>query len=112
VSFFGWLVLHDRGSTSNRLRRHGMRDSDICALCAQEVETLDHLLLGCVHSWETWFRVSRYFGLDRLTPQKGLPYFEWWLDIRKQVHKSQLKDFDSDSSGRLVVTKREEPVCL
>jgi hypothetical protein len=48
--FFGWLVLHSRCWTSNRLRQHRTRDSDICALCAQEVETLDHLLLGCVHS--------------------------------------------------------------
>jgi hypothetical protein len=53
-----------------------MQDLDICALCAQEVETLDHLLLGCVHSRETWFRVPRYFGLDQLTPQEELPYFE------------------------------------
>jgi hypothetical protein len=65
--FFGWLV-HDRCWTSNRLRRHGLRDSDDCALCAQEVETLDHLLLGCVHSWETWFRIMRYYGMQHLTP--------------------------------------------
>jgi hypothetical protein len=49
---FGWLVLHGRCWTSNRLCRHGMCDSNICAPCAQEVETLDHLILGCVHSWE------------------------------------------------------------
>jgi hypothetical protein len=66
--FFGWLVLHGRCWTSNRLRRHGMRDSDTCALCAEEVETLDHLLLGCVHSRETWFRVLRFYSLDHLTP--------------------------------------------
>jgi hypothetical protein len=93
--FFGWLVLHDRCWTSNRLRRHEMRDSDSCALCAQEVETLDHLLLGCVHSRETWFRVLRFYGLDHLTPQEELPYFVWWLAVRKRVHKSQCKGFDS-----------------
>jgi hypothetical protein len=32
--FFGWLVLHGRCWTSNRLCRHGLRDSDDCALCA------------------------------------------------------------------------------
>jgi hypothetical protein len=48
--FFGWLVLHGRCWTSNQLRRHGMRDSDTCALCAQDVETWDHLLIGCVNS--------------------------------------------------------------
>jgi hypothetical protein len=72
-----------------------MRDSDTCALCAQEVETLDHLLLGCVHSRETWFRVLRYYGLDHLTSQEELSYFDWSLGVRKRVHKSQRKGFDS-----------------
>jgi hypothetical protein len=85
-------VLHSRCWTSNRLRRHGMRDSDICA---QKVETLDHLVLGCVHRRETWFRVLRYYGLDHLTPLEELPYFDWWLGVRKWVHKSQRKCFDS-----------------
>jgi hypothetical protein len=56
---------------------------------------LDHLLLGCVHSWETWFRVLHYYGLDQLTPLEELPYLDWWLGVRKRVHKSQRKGFDS-----------------
>lgn len=59
--FFSWLVLHGCCWTSNRLHRRGLRDRDECALCAQKVETLDHLLTGCVHSRETWFV---YFGLS------------------------------------------------
>jgi hypothetical protein len=72
-----------------------MHDSDTCALFAQEVETLDHLLLGCVHSRETRFIVLHYYGLDHLTPQEEVPYFNWWLGVRKRVHKSQRKGFDS-----------------
>jgi hypothetical protein len=34
--FFGWLVLH---------KRHGLKDSDRCALCSQEAEIIDHPLL-------------------------------------------------------------------
>lgn len=37
----------------------------------------------------------RYYGLHHLTPQVEQPFFEWWLDIRKQVHKLQHKRFDS-----------------
>jgi hypothetical protein len=33
--------------------------------------------------------------LQHLTPQLELPFFKWWLDIRKQVHKLQRKGFDS-----------------
>jgi hypothetical protein len=65
----------------------GFGTSDDCALCAQEVGTLDHLLLGCVYSRETWFRILRYYGLQLLTSQEELPFFEWWLATRKQVHK-------------------------
>jgi hypothetical protein len=89
-----------------------MRDLDICALCAQEVETLDHLLLGCVHSRETWFRLLRYYDLDHLTPQEELPYFDRWLGVRKRVHKSQRKRLRLfGASGRLVVMEREKPAC-
>jgi hypothetical protein len=93
--FFGWLVLHGHCWTSNRLRQHGLRDTDDYALCAQEVETLDHLLVGCVFARETWFRILRYFGLQDLTPQVELPFFGWWLGTRKRVHKLQRKGFDS-----------------
>jgi hypothetical protein len=68
VRFFGWIVLHGHYWTSNRLRHHRLSDRDICALCAREVETLDHLLLGCVYSRETWFRMLRFFGMADLAP--------------------------------------------
>jgi hypothetical protein len=35
--FFASLVLHGRCWTFDRLHRHGLKDSDTCALCAQEV---------------------------------------------------------------------------
>jgi hypothetical protein len=70
-------------------------DSDDCALCAQEVKTLGHLLLGCVHSRETWFRIPRYYSLQHLAPQEELPFFKWWMAIHKQIHKIQHKGFDS-----------------
>jgi hypothetical protein len=79
---FCWLVLHGRCWTLN----------SIASVWSKLWTTY---FWGCVHSRETWFRVLCYFGLDQITPQEELPYFEWWLDIRKQVHKSQRKGFDS-----------------
>jgi hypothetical protein len=43
---------------------------DDCALCAEDVETLDHLL---VVSLKTWFQVLRFFGLGSLAPSKESP---------------------------------------
>jgi hypothetical protein len=87
VRFFGWLVLHGSCWTSDRLRCHGLSDSDVCALCAQEVDILDHLLLGCVHSRETWIRVLRFFGMADLAPSWEEPVGVWWLQVRKTVTK-------------------------
>jgi hypothetical protein len=43
--FFGWLVLHKRCWMVERCHCHGLKDSDRCALCSKEAETIDHLLL-------------------------------------------------------------------
>jgi hypothetical protein len=48
--FFLWLVLHGRSWTSDRLFRYGLWDDTLCAFCAQDSETLDHLLLPTVPS--------------------------------------------------------------
>jgi hypothetical protein len=95
VRFFGWLVLHGRYWTSDRLRRHGLSDRDVCALGAQEVETLDHLLLGCVHNRETWFHVLRFFSMADLPPVREEPLAVWWLRARKAVAKPSRKGFDT-----------------
>ncbi|RCV16510.1 hypothetical protein SETIT_3G144200v2 [Setaria italica] len=60
-----------------------------------QVETLDHLLTGCVFNRETWFRILRCFQLDGLAPQAEQPFAEWWTDTRKQVAKVRRKGFDS-----------------
>ncbi|WVZ79753.1 hypothetical protein U9M48_027296 [Paspalum notatum var. saurae] len=65
---FMWLALLGRYWTSERLHRHGLHDDPTCALCAQEGESVDHLLLTCVHSRETWFRCLGRFNLQNLAP--------------------------------------------
>jgi hypothetical protein len=68
-------VLHGHCWTLNRLHRHGLRHTYDYAICAQDVETLDHLLVGCVYSRKTWFMILRYFGLQDLAPQMELLCF-------------------------------------
>lgn len=64
---FFWPVLLGCCWTSNRLQRHNLQNSGPCALCDQESETLEHLLLGCVYSREVWFRLLCFSGLEYLT---------------------------------------------
>lgn len=66
--FFFSLSIYGRCWTSDQLFRHGLKDDNKYALYDQEVETVDHLLLGCVHSWECWFKLFCFSGLHGLTP--------------------------------------------
>jgi hypothetical protein len=75
--FFIWLSLLGRTWTSERLFRHGIRSDDVCALCSQEPETIDHLLCQCVFSRE----------VGELAPSTEDTYAHWWLQVRKQVPK-------------------------
>jgi hypothetical protein len=93
--FFAWLVLHGRCWTSDRLHRHGLKDSDSCALCAQAVETLDHLLVDCVFSRETWFRTLGHILLPQLAPDRLMSLAAWWCSARKSVVKTRRQGFDA-----------------
>ena len=48
-------------------------------LCDQEEETINHLLVSCVFSRQSWFELLHKFGLQTLAPQRVEPSFEvWW----------------------------------
>jgi hypothetical protein len=87
--FFAWLVLHGRCWTSGRLHCHGLKDSDACALYAQEVETLNHLLVDCVFSRETWFLTLGHILLPQLTAYRPMSLAAWWCAARKSVAKTR-----------------------
>ena len=44
----------DDFSVSMINERHGLQDTADCALCAQEDETVDHLLISCVYARGLW----------------------------------------------------------
>jgi hypothetical protein len=95
VKFFFWLALHGRIWTAERRMRHGLQDTADCALCSQEDETVDHLLLSCVYTRELWSRLLRRFGWERITPLPGASLSPWWMDARRQVPKELRRGFDS-----------------
>jgi hypothetical protein len=93
--FFAWLALHSHCLTSDRLHRHALKDSNTCALCAQEVETLDHLLVDCVYTREMWFRTLCYILLLDLALDSPGNLAAWWCSARKSVAKVRRKGFDA-----------------
>ena len=95
VRYFFWLTLHGRCWTGHRRFRHGLQDSDICIVCDEHSETMDHILSDCPFSREVWHRC-----LDRLhlAHPLQLPHgraLDWWTTSRKLVPRTLRKGLDS-----------------
>jgi hypothetical protein len=54
-----------------------------------------HLLISCVFSRETWFRLFSKDHLQRVTPSPDSTWPDWWLWSRKQLTVAKRKAFDA-----------------
>jgi hypothetical protein len=79
VKFFFWLALNRRLWTAERRKRHGLQDTDDCAMCGQASDTADHLFLGCVMARQLWYRLLAPVGLAALVPEGHDKLVSWWL---------------------------------
>lgn len=96
VKLFYWLDIHRRLWTAEHRKRHGLQDEDACALCNQEPETADHLLVGCVVTRELWSSLLAPLGLQTLAPTReedATPL--WWLREWRQIDKAFRPAFDT-----------------
>jgi hypothetical protein len=75
--------------------QRGLPNNGPCAFCDQEVEMVDHLLVGHAFSRETWFKTLRHCGWSQATPAAEDRFTDWWLRSRKWVPKLGRKAFDS-----------------
>ena len=57
--------------TVDRRRRYGLQDSAECALCGQEDEMVDQLLVSCIYARELWCRLLHPIGWERIAPAPG-----------------------------------------
>ena len=89
-------MLHESCWTGSRRFRHNLQDHDKCALCDQDSETIDHLLVSCSYSRDVWFRLLRRGDLQRLAPGSSATSFvSWWSTSRKRLPKDRRKPFDT-----------------
>jgi hypothetical protein len=95
VKLFFWLALHKRLWTAERHKCHGLQDGDECTLCAQETETIGHLVLGCTFAKQVWFALLHPLRLDTLMPDAGDEIASWWLHQRSRIASADRKVFDS-----------------
>jgi hypothetical protein len=73
----------------------GCQTNGNCALCDQEAETLEHLLLHYAYSRELWFRILRRHGWLTMPPALQQAIIDWWLSVRKWLSKAPRKTVDS-----------------
>jgi hypothetical protein len=90
-----WQVMHERVWASECLQSHGLDSHGPCALCSQEVESLNHLFVGCSFSREIWFKCLHRLGLRQFTLTTIDTLLDWWLRSRKRIAKLRRKAFDS-----------------
>ena len=88
-------MLHRRLWTSERRARHGLQNSDVCALCDQAPETCRHLILGCVFSRAVWVILLHPIHLLVLAPDSEADIAEWWLHQRRRLDGASRTLFDS-----------------
>jgi hypothetical protein len=77
VKFFIWLAIQDRCWTCEHMKLYGLENHGPCALCAEEAEAIDHLLLGCAFSRDIWFKTLHTWQWKNLTPSHDARLAEW-----------------------------------
>jgi hypothetical protein len=90
---FLWQVMQECVWTSECLQSRGLDNHGPCALCSQEVESLNHLFIGCSYSREIWFKCLRCIGLRQFTLAATDTLLDRWLRLRKRIAKPRRKAF-------------------
>lgn len=95
AKMFLWLAIADRCWTTDRLARRGLQHPELCPLCDQEPETIQHMLIQCVVAREVWFLALTQVGLQYLTPDGDGSFEEWWSTSQRRVQPEKRKGFNT-----------------
>lgn len=94
--FFLWLAIRNKCWTTDRLEKRGMPHPDVCPMCDQAQETIQHLLSACILARRFWHKILSALGLGHLTPTADEESFaEWWRRMSLRVSKNRKKGLNS-----------------
>ena len=54
ITFFSWLLMHQKVLTGENLVKRGFLDPFHCCLCKEDSESSDHLFVDCVFTQSVW----------------------------------------------------------
>ncbi|WVZ94091.1 hypothetical protein U9M48_040028 [Paspalum notatum var. saurae] len=74
----------------------GLPHPNVCPLCDQEQETVQHLLVSCVFTRQVWTLILNALGLPDLVPQPdGRRFSSWWSGAVSRAPKELKKGLNS-----------------
>jgi len=94
IKIFLWLAFRRRHWTGDRRARHGLEAREMCYLCDQGRETIDHILAECPFTREVWFHILQ--ALQRSLPQPvAATTLRWWRRLRAAYNGVWHRGIDS-----------------
>ena len=79
VDLFCWNVVHRSILTTENLRKRGLEGPSRCALCKNDEENIDHLLLSCSFSKEVWKEALTVNPPNFNVPELTADLFTRWV---------------------------------
>lgn len=66
-----------------------------CLLCAQTLETMQHLLVHYLFARDIWHEVMPWFRASSRGPDPGETLIDWWLETKQRTSKERRKGLAS-----------------
>ena len=87
VEMFGWQVLQGRVAVKTNLHSIGCLPQGelACNFCKGEIESVDHLFLGCIKSWQIWCLCLRIWDIKASLPKSLSELWIQWDGLRPSL---------------------------
>ncbi|KAF7835780.1 ribonuclease H [Senna tora] len=95
VKNFVWRILNDALPNLTNLKRHHMPVEEICYLCQQESESLDHIFITCPFARAIWFGSSLALHIEDFYSLNLIQCLSHWFLQAQQGTQQDLQDLQT-----------------
>ena len=83
VEMFVWQLIHGRILVKEVLLIFGVQlvDDLLCPLCAEKMESIDHLFLLCGWAWNIWQCCMRWWGVFCCPSRSIVEWWKGWMNL-------------------------------
>lgn len=87
IKIFWWKTLHNGLPVTENLRKRGCKISNLCQICGEEIETIDHMMLQCRVAWKIWSMAINDIGNHLNRGSAVFDLFTYILNSYKEDQK-------------------------